>query len=133
MLRVTLHLTTLDDRFAICRLAADAAVPGWATGSLVSVTRTDRELSVVCPADRVPDGTQAETDWRALEVVGPLDFGLTGVIATLTRPLADRRIAVFVISTYDTDYLLVRDAALAEAAAALRAAGHPVHGEPAPS
>ncbi|HEX3873849.1 MAG TPA: ACT domain-containing protein [Solirubrobacteraceae bacterium] len=122
-------LTTLGGRFAVCRLGPDAATPAWATGSLVSITRTRRELSVVCRAEAVPPGVTAETDWRVLEVAGPLSFAATGIIEAVARPLADRRIPVFVISTYDTDYVLVRDRTLAAATAALRGAGHRVDDE----
>lgn len=121
-------LTTLPGRLAVCRLAPDAALPRWANGGLVSITRTPRELSVVCGADCVPDGVTVESDWRALEVAGPLSFGMTGVLAALAGPLADRQIPVFVISTYDTDYLLVRGPALADATAALAQAGHTIDG-----
>jgi SAM-dependent methyltransferase len=125
-----LRLTTLAGPLAVCRLAADMSVPTWAVGTLVSITRTDRELSVVCSADAVPDDVSAETGWLALEVAGPLAFTVTGVIEALTRPLADRGIPVFVISTYDTDYLLVRAETLEASRAALRAAGHVVDGQP---
>jgi len=126
---VELRLTTLDGRLAVCRLGADEAVPPWATGGLVSVTRTVRELSIVCSADAVPAGVTAERDWRALEVAGPLGFELTGVIAALAGPLADRSVPAFAISTYDTDYLLVRGPTLPLARATLVAAGHIVDGD----
>jgi hypothetical protein len=97
--------------------------------SFYSVTRTPSEVSVVCDEDAAPAGdhVRIETDWRALEVAGPLDFGMVGVMASLTAPLADVDVSVFVISTYDTDYVLVHAAALERAIEALRAAGHAVH------
>jgi hypothetical protein len=97
--------------------------------SFYSVTRTDAELSVVCVEDAAPSGddVRVEPDWRALEVAGPLDFGMVGVMAALTAPLADVDVSVFVISTYDTDYVLVHAAALERAIEALREAGHQVH------
>lgn len=116
-----LRLSLLDDRLAVCRLAPDAALPSWLAwrGDLVSVTRTGKELSVVCPQGAVPSDVAAERDWRAFEVEGPLDFALTGVLAGLATPLAEAGIGIFVLSTYDTDYLLVRAADLQRAQAVL--------------
>lgn len=94
--------------------------------SVLSVTRTPSELSIVCAAGRVPAGVTAVRDWRALVVAGPLDFSEIGVLASLTGPLAGVGVSVFALSTYDTDYLLVREAALEEAVAALHEAGHAI-------
>lgn len=88
------------------------------------VSRTAEELSVVCPAARVPDGVRVEGPWQAIAVRGPLDFALTGVLASLAVPLADARISLFAVSTFDTDYILVRAADVAQAQAVLTAAGH---------
>ena len=122
-----LRLRVLPDRLAICRLAADAPVPArmMETG-FVSLTRTADELSIVCREDLIPHGARAHAGWRALEVVGPLDLSLTGIAARLTRPLADAQIPVFIVSTFDTDYLLVQGDDLATSAAALRSDGHDV-------
>jgi hypothetical protein len=92
------------------------------------VTRSDTELSVVCREEDVPAGASAERGWRALEVAGPLDFSLTGIVASLVSPLADAAVPIFVLSTFDTDYLLVREPDLPRAVEALRAAGHTVDG-----
>jgi len=81
----------------------------------------------------VPEGITAERGWRCLEVEGPLDFTLTGVISELTGPLAAAGIAVFVLSTYDTDYLLVKDECLSAATVALVRAGHAVRGDGSPA
>lgn len=121
-------LTIHPGRYAVCRLAPTAAVPDWAQGAFVAVTRTPAELSVVCPEAPVPQGIQAERGWRLMAVDGPLDFALTGILAALTRPLAQASIPVFALSTFDTDYLLVREAHLGAALDALRAAGHAVAG-----
>ena len=93
-----------------------------------SVTRTPDELSIVCSEASVPPTARAQRGWRALEVQGPLDFSLTGVLAALTAPLAQARISIFALSTYDTDYLLVPGEDLARACATLTAAGHTVAG-----
>jgi hypothetical protein len=123
---VGLRLTTLDGRFAIARLPADAAVPRWAVGQVVAVTRTPDELSVICAERPVPEATPAERGWRCLQVQGPLDFEMTGVLAALSGPLADARIPLLAFSTYDTDYLLIREGHLEAAHAALERAGHRV-------
>lgn len=119
-------LEVLPGTFAICRLNADAEVPDWATGEISSITRTSDELSVVCSQDNVPEDIHCEPDWRCLRVVGKLDFSMVGVIASLTGTLAEVRISVFVVSTYNTDYLLVKDADLEATAESLRSAGHVV-------
>lgn len=120
-----MQLTLLAGRFAVCRLAAEAAVPPWAWhGDLAAVTRTPEELSIVCEETTVPAEVQAERGWAALRVAGSLDFSLTGILARLTQPLAEAGVSVFALSTYDTDYLLVRAADLPQAVAAWKAAGH---------
>jgi hypothetical protein len=121
------RLRTLPDLYAIFRLDPDAAVPDWVYDSpFWSVTRSDSELSIVCAEEDLPDETRAERGWSALELVGPLDFTLTGVVASLVSPLADDKVPVFVLSTFETDYLLVRENDLARAVESLRAAGHSV-------
>jgi len=121
------ELTLLPDTLAICRLSPDAAIPGWAFASnFYSITRTADELSVVCHQANVPDNIQSEADWRGLKVQGPLAFSMVGVMASLTAPLAAASISIFVVSTFDTDYLLVKQAHLEPAIAALAAAGHSI-------
>jgi hypothetical protein len=122
-------LFTLDDLYAVVRLEPDAPLPEWALGGhFWSITRSDTELSVVCRQDDVPPQASAERGFSALEVAGPLDFSLTGVVASLVGPLADAEISIFVLSTFETDYLLVRERDLERAVAALTAAGHAVDG-----
>jgi len=122
-----LTLAVLPGRLAICGLAARAAVPAWASeGALTSITRTPRELSVVCEERLVPAGVRAERGYVALEVAGPLPLGMVGVGAALTGPLADAGISLFAVSTYDTDYVLVKAESLDAALRALSAAGHAV-------
>lgn len=122
-----LNLSLLPDTLAICRLPPGAPVPAWAwTGEPASVTRTRDELSVVCRADAVPDGVRREAGWRCLKVEGPLDFGLTGILAALTAPLAAAGVSVFAVCTYDTDHVMVKAEDLDRAVQALRAAGHRV-------
>lgn len=124
-----LRLAVVPGVYAICRLSGDAGLPEWARGGrFVSVTRTPEELSIVCEAGAVPSGVRAEHPWRAVAVEGPLDLGQTGVLAALAAPLAAARISIFAVSTYDTDYVLVRDGDLERAVLALRSVGHDVSG-----
>jgi hypothetical protein len=121
-----LRLAILPDRLAVCRLAPKAAMPSWVRGSFLSMTRTREELSIVCDDDAVPADVKAERDWRALHVVGPIPFETTGVAAALVTPLATAGISVFLVATFDTDYLLVKNDAFARAVDVLRGAGHEV-------
>ncbi len=122
-----LELMLLPYRLAITGLDNDAPIPAWATESaFFSITRTRRELSVVCEERSAPDGARCERGWRCLMVKGVLDFSLTGVLSSLARPLADAGVSLFALSTFETDYLLVRDADLAVAVSALVGAGHGV-------
>ena len=122
------ELSLLPETFAICRLAPDAALPQWATqGPFFSITRTGAELSVIAETGVVPARLRTEVIWRVMEVHGPFDFSEVGVLAALVQPLAASGVSVFTISTFDTDYLLVRCTQLREALAALRTASHTVH------
>jgi len=112
----------LEGRLSVCRLHASERVPSWALElheGFVSITRTPDELSIVCPEEAVPPDTTVEDGFRALVVPGPLDFAATGVLAAITAPLAAAEISIFAISTYDTDYVLVRETDLEAALAAL--------------
>jgi uncharacterized protein len=120
-------LTILPDTFAICRLDANAAIPAWANASsFVSITRTVEELSIVCLQSLVPDGFRCEKDWRCFKLAGPIPFTAVGVLASLVQPLAESGISVFAVSTFDTDYLLVKEADLQQTIEALRLKGHSV-------
>ena len=130
-----LKLALIEGRLAVCRLEPGAAIPGWAwgDGAFVAVTRTRSELSIVCTEAQVPEGIAREGGWRILEVEGPLDFALTGILAALAGPLAKAGISLFAVSTFDTDYVMVKEERLEAAVAALAEAGHriappgPVH------
>lgn len=118
-------LALLPERFAVCRFAPDDPLPAWvfhAGATTWSLTRTPRELSLVCPEDDLPPSVErAERGWRAFEVEGPVPFDETGVLAGLAAPLAAGGIPVFAISTYDTDLLLVRERDLERAVETLAA------------
>jgi uncharacterized protein len=116
-----LTLVSQPGIFAVCRLPADAEVPAWATaGSFFSITRTPEELSIICDQEQVPDGHPCEGGWFCLQVAGTLD----GVLASLLVPLTEAGVSVVAVSTFDTDYLLIRHADLVQALLALRGAGH---------
>jgi len=120
----------MPGRWAVCRLDPQAAVPDWAfSGDFFSITRTTDELSIVCSEAGVPEGVLCERAWAGLKVEGPLDFSLTGVLASLTQPLAEAGISLFVLSTYNTDYLLVKARDLDRAVAVLAEAEHTVRSE----
>jgi hypothetical protein len=124
---VKLH--TLDELYAIVRLDPDAELPDWARGGHVwSATRSESELSIVCCEEDVPTDASAERGWCALELAGPLHFSLTGVVAALVTPLAEAEVPIFVISTFETDYLFVRERDLERSVDALAEAGHSVDG-----
>jgi hypothetical protein len=126
-----LTLLVLPGELAVVRLPPDVHVPPWAftaaPGALWSMTRTSEELSLVRAAEAVPSDARAERGWRALRIAGTIDFGLTGVLACVLAPLGEAAISIFAVSTYDTDYILVREQALDGAIDVLRAAGHEVH------
>ena len=122
-----LSLTVQQPLLAVVRFPARSGLPSWAaTSSFLSFTRTADEDSLVCEEVRVPEGLAAQKGFRALRADGKLPFHLTGVLASLASPLADAGVPIFVVSTYDTDYLLVPETMLARATAALREAGHSV-------
>jgi len=117
-----LTMKLLKDKFAICRLNNNESVPQWAKESnFFSITKTPDELSIVCSQDSVPSEILCEKDWIALKVEGPLDFSLIGILSSITTILADKKISVFAISTYDTDYILVKDKEVDKALDALSA------------
>jgi len=123
------------ERLAVCRFASDARVPAGALeGGFFCVVRTRDELSIVCDEDactedicredRMPDAALAERGWLALKLEGPFPFSMTGVLASFLQPLAEAQIPIFAISTFDTDYVLIKRENLEQAVAALGAAGH---------
>ena len=115
----------LAERVAVVRLEARTEVPMWAwTGSLTAVVRTGDELTIVCDQNSVPGDVRSERDWVALKLEGALPLSTTGVLASLLGPLASASVAVFVISTFDTDYILVNADDIQRAKGILKAEGH---------
>jgi len=114
-----------DGRFAVCRLAPGGAVPDWLPrDGWWSVTRTPAELSIVCEESIVPDGVKRQSGWRRIELTGPFDFALTGILASVLNPLAEARVPIFALSTFDTDWVLIPGEHLEKAKQALIGAGH---------
>lgn len=123
----TLTLDVLEEELAICKLPVEAPVPNWAwSGELTSITSTDDELSLVCAAAWVPGEITHTAGWRAFKVRGPLDFSLVGILAGISGALANAGVSIFAISTYDTDYILVRGTEFEAAVTALCTAGYEV-------
>ncbi len=116
--------------FAVCKLPATSQIPTWVSPSpFFSITKTSEELSIVCPESSmkessIPESFSVEKSFVLIQVVGPLDFTWVGILASLTGVLAEKQISLFALSTYDTDYLLVKQNNLNVSVAALEEAGH---------
>jgi hypothetical protein len=135
-----LSVEVLPEPLSICRLPAGAALPEWAASAepFCSVTRTTDELSIICTTARLPAGTSRaaqalaarEDGWRALKLVGPFAFTAVGVLLRVAAPLAAAGVSMLPVATFETDYILVPEARLTIALAALQAAGHIVPRSP---
>ena len=121
-----MNLSVLDKPLAVCRLEPGNPLPNWIGGAFFSITRSDEEISIVCEQSYVPDDVRSERDWRALKVAGPLKFDEVGILASIAAPLAEAEVSIFMLSTFDTDYVLVKESGLESAKAALESAGHSV-------
>ena len=120
-----LKFRVLSEKLAVCQLAAGSPVPEWALAQgFFCVTQTAEELSIVCAESRVPAGVRVERDWVALKLDGPFPFAMTGVLTSFLQPLAEAGVPIFVVSTFDTDYVLMKRDKLEAAIKALDAAGH---------
>ena len=117
-----LKLVVLDCALSVCKL--EKLPDGLMDEGFCCITHTDDELSVVCETKRVPkDALACEDGLRALKVQGPLDFALVGILARISAALADAEVPLFAISTYDTDYILVKEIYLDSAIIALQKEG----------
>ncbi|HXZ28014.1 MAG TPA: ACT domain-containing protein [Terriglobales bacterium] len=122
-----LRFSVAGTGFVVCRLEPDAGVPEWAArGAFFSVTRTQEELSIVCAEEQVPAGAKRSARFATLKLHGPFAFSETGVVSAFVSPLAEAGVPVFVVSTFDTDCVLVPEESLEAALAALRQAGHEI-------
>jgi hypothetical protein len=122
-----MRMRVLSGDLAVCRLPEDAEIPAWAwRGPICGALKAMGEISVVTAVEAVPGGVTAEGPWRALMVEGPLDFALTGILSNIAQTLAVAQISLFALSTFDTDYILVKSDDLADAVIALEMAGHTI-------
>jgi len=111
-----LTLSILPEKLGICHFDKNSPIPEWALeGNFSSITKTDQELSIVYPQDKIPGGVLFEKDWRALRLEGIVDMYSVGIISSLSKPLADNGISIFDISTYETNYILVEEKNLEKA------------------
>ena len=105
-----LTMKLLKEKYGVCRLNKTELIPEWAQNSdFLSITRTSEELSIVCSQNNIPNDLKCEKDWRILKIEGILDFSLIGILASISAILARKEISIFAISTYDTDYILVKN------------------------
>ncbi|MBU3174926.1 ACT domain-containing protein [Clostridium estertheticum] len=115
-----LTMKLLSEKFGVCRVNKNELIPDWVkNSSFYSITKTADELSIVCSQDSIPSNIKCEKDWRILKVEGPLDFSLIGIISSISTVLALKRISIFAVSTYDTDYILVKNKDIDNAVLAL--------------
>ena len=123
-----MKLKILDSTFSVMKFPPAETIPLWAlNGDVFSITRTDEELSVVCPSDCLPINErmkEVENDWKCIKVEGVLDFSLTGILSSLANTLAESKISIFAISTFNTDYLLVKGHSIEKARVVLENEGH---------
>lgn len=120
-----LKISVLSGEYAVHRFLTDEEIPAQVlNGRFISITRTDDELSIVCDSKIPVDSVKSEDGWACIKVLGPLDFGLTGILARIAGVLAEAEISIFAISTYDTDYIFVKKEKLATAQKALEQAGY---------
>jgi hypothetical protein len=120
-----LKFRVLSEKLAVCRLDPGEPVPAWGlAGGFFSAVQSGSELSIVCEERRVPEGIHAEKGWVALGLEGPFPFSMTGVLAAFLEPLAQAKVPIFAISTFDTDYVLVKQEDTQRAVTVLTAAGH---------
>ena len=120
-----LQLSLLKDKYGICTLPNTAPIPDWAlTQSLASITRTEKELTIVCRLEILPSQYQSDLNWRCFKIDGSFDLNQIGVISSISSPLADAGISIYVISTYDTDYFLIQEHNLKQTISTLSDIGH---------
>jgi len=117
MTSIKLTMKLLKDKYSVCRLDKNSIIPNWVmNGEFFSITKTEDELSIVCSQENLPNNMQhelaniqCEKDWRILKVEGPLDFSLVGILSSISSLMAKEKISIFALSTYDTDYILVKE------------------------
>ncbi len=127
MTQKQLKLSLLKDKYGICTLPATTPIPDWALmQSLISITRTKEELTIVCRQDIIPSQCKCDLNWRCFKVDGTFDLNQTGVISSISSPLADAGISIYVISTYNTDYFMVQEDKVNQTISVLSNSGHSI-------
>ncbi|QEE14670.1 ACT domain-containing protein [Promethearchaeum syntrophicum] len=123
-----LDLVILKKKFAICQLSPKDSIPDPSNlGDFWSITKTDDEISLIVPENKIPHvNCKTEKSWRAIKIIGPLYFSLTGIIATLSTALAKAGISIFAFSTYNTDYVLVKEKNVEQSIEVLEKSGHKI-------
>jgi hypothetical protein len=126
---MTIDFTLLKGDYSIYRLKNDSAIPAWVTdSSFYSMTSTIDELTIVCNTVKITldEDIKVDKHWRILKIIGPLDLSLVGIIATISNTLKENKIPIFVVSTFDTDYILIKNHDLDMTMIALSNAGHKI-------
>ena len=119
-----MKLKHLPGTYSILKLNPTDSIPSSVLNStFFSVTKTDEELSIVCESQVAPQSENVEGNWRLLKILGPLDFSLTGILSSIARPLAEEKISIFALSTFDTDYVMVKEDKVEMAIISLQKAG----------
>ncbi|WP_077622774.1 ACT domain-containing protein [Sediminibacillus massiliensis] len=125
-----MQLNVLPKQLAVIKIAINEKIPEniFEEREFLSITYTDEEISIICPEKNIPLdlSAQVEKGWSAFKVAGELDFSLTGILVSLAAPLAEASISIFALSTYNTDYLLVKTDNLERAIHILRSEGFKV-------
>lgn len=127
-----LKLSLLKNKYVVCRLNKNERIPAWAyKGDVFSITRTNDELSLVCQQENIEveeldEDILCERNWNIFKVEGPLDFALVGILSNLSCIMKEAGVSIFAISTYDTDYIMVKNEKVNEAIKALKQYGHEV-------
>ena len=120
-----MKLKKLPYELTVCKLSDAAAID--LSADICFVGKTDEELSLVCRTENTPAETMARDDgWRGFRIEGVLDFSLIGILSKLSTILAENHIGIFAVSTYNTDYILVKDESFDRAMDVLAAAGYEI-------
>jgi hypothetical protein len=123
-----LNLTSLQGSFSICQLDPKSEIPAWASkGVFFSITHTSYELSIICEQKFIPENTKCEPNWHVLMIEGPFNFGEIGILDSITKHLAQASISLLAVSTFDTDFVLIKSSQFNEAIKILRSAGHRIN------
>ncbi len=122
-----LTISVLETAFAVSRLESESRIPSWAADEeLIFVAKADGGISIVCRQDILPSGIRSERGWRCLKIEGPFGFDEVGILLSALKPLAEAEVPVLAFSTFDTDYIIVKERDLRKAIGALEGHGHRV-------